>query len=121
MVILVRLFGILIMLIGLLFTINPEFLKQYMSFWNNEKRLKIGGAGAILCGAIFLVAAPECRIVWLITILGIWSVIKGVLLFTISPERIYAYLDWWKGTSVLATRILGIIAIAIGALFIYSA
>jgi len=121
MVMLVRLFGILIVFIGFLFLINTQSFKQYILFWKQGKRLQIGGVVAILFGALFLAAAPQCRIVWVITILGIWSVIKGILLFVLNQKKLYSYIDWWQGTSALVTRILAVIAIVFGALLIYSA
>lgn len=121
MLIFVRLFGIVIVVMGVIFLINPKVLKQYFSFWKQEKRLRIGGIGALLFGVIFLIAASQCRLAWLITALGIWSIIKGVLLLTLDQKKIYAYLDWWVNKSISITRFLGFIALAIGILIIYSA
>ena len=121
MVIFVKLFGIVIVLVGLLFLINPKTLKQYISFWKQEKRLRIGGVLAIPFGIIFLIAAPQCRLAWLITVLGIWSIIKGALLLTLGQKKINVYLDWWLEKPVLAIRFLGLIALAFGVLLIYAA
>lgn len=120
MVILVKLFGVIIVVAGVIFLINPKALKQYISFWKQQKRLQIGGVVAILFGIIFLIAASQCRVAWLITILGIWSIIKGVLLFAVSQKKLYAYLDWWTGKPNSVIRFIGVIALAIGALIIYS-
>ena len=121
MIIFVKLFGIAIVVMGIIFLMNPKALKQYISFWKQEKRLRIGGIGAILFGILFLMAAPQCRLAWLITVLGIWSLIKGVLLLAISQEKIYAYFDRWFDKSISVLRFLGLIALAFGALVIYSA
>ncbi len=121
MVIFVKLFAIVIVLAGLLFLINPKALKQYISFWKQEKRLRIGGIGAIIFGIIFLIAASQCRLAWFIAVLGIWSIIKGVLLLTLGQKKIYVYLDWWLEKPVLATRFLGLIALAFGVLLFYAA
>ncbi len=121
MVIFVKLFGIVIVFVGLLFLINPKALKQYFSFWKQEKRLRIGGVGAALFGIIFLIAASQCRLAWLITVLGIWSVIKGVLLLALAQKKINAYLDWWLNRPVSVTRFLGLIALVFGVLIIYAA
>ncbi|MGB2630295.1 MAG: hypothetical protein WBD24_06790 [Candidatus Omnitrophota bacterium] len=117
----VKLFGIVIVVVGIIFLMNPKTLKQYMSFWKQEKRLRIGGIVAILFGAIFLIAASQCRLAWLITILGIWAIIKGVLLLTLSQKKIYAFLDWWVERPISGIRFLGLIALAFGALVFYSA
>ena len=121
MVILVRLLGVAIVVMGVIFLVNLKAIKQYMLYWKEEKRLKVGGMVAIVFGVIFLMAASQCRLTGLITVFGIWSIIKGVLLLTLSQKKIYAYLDWWSSRPVSAMRFLGLIALAFGALLIYSA
>ena len=121
MTIFVKFLGIVIVVMGIIFLINTKGLRQYILFWKQEKRLQIGGIIAIIFGIFFLIAAPQCRLTWLITVFGIWSIIKGVLLLTLSQKKIYAYLDRWLNKSISVTRFLGLVALAFGALLIYSA
>lgn len=121
MLIFVKLFGAVIACMGIIFLINPKTLKQYISFWKQAKRLQTGGIISILFGAILLIAAPQCKLTGFITVLGIWSIIKGVLLLTLNKKKIYTYLDWWLNKPTLSTRSLGFIALAFGVLLIYSA
>ena len=121
MLMFVKLFGIVVVAVGIIFLMDPKAFKQYLSFWKQEKRLRIGGIVAILFGIIFLIAASRCRLAWLITILGIWAIIKGVLLLTLIPKKIYACIDWWIEKPISGMRFLGLIALAFGALIFYSA
>jgi uncharacterized membrane protein HdeD (DUF308 family) len=121
MVTFVKFFGIAIALTGLIFLINPMALKQYISFWKKERRIRAGGVLTIPVGIIFLIAAPRCRLAGLITILGIWSIIKGVLLLTLRQRKINAYLNWWLNRPDSAASFLGIIALAFGVLIVYGA
>ena len=121
MLIFVKLFGVVIACMGIIFLINPKAFKQYISFWKQEKRLRIGGILTIPFGIIFLIAAPQCRLTGLITVLGIWCIIKGALLLTLGQKKINVYLDWWLEKPVLATRFLGLIALAFGVLLFYAA
>jgi len=121
MVLFVKLFGVAIVVMGIIFLQNPKALNQYLSFWKEDKRLRMGAILALLFGVIFLMAASECRLTLLINILGIWSIIKGVLLLTLAKKKIYAYLDWWLDKPVSTTRILSGIVLAFGILLIYSA
>ena len=121
MILLVKLFGVIVVCMGIIFLINPAFLRQYISFWKQEKRLRIGGIVSLVFGIVFLIAASQCRLAWLIAVLGIWAIIKGVLLLTIGQEKIIAYIDWWLGRPVSTIRFLGLIALAFGALIFYSA
>jgi len=120
MTVLVKLFGIFALIFGIAIAIKPLIINKYFSFCKKGNYLKIGGIIAILVGIIFLIAAPGCRLAWLITILGIWSIIKGILLLVVSREKLFAYLDWWQSKPSSALRILGVITIIIGGLLIYS-
>ncbi len=121
MLIFVKLFGVVIACMGIIFLINPKAFKQYISFWKQEKRIRVGGVLTIPFGIIFLIAAPQCRLTGLITVLGIWCIIKAVLLLTLRQKKINAYLDWWLNKPVSPTRFLGLIALAFGVLIIYAA
>jgi len=121
MLIFVKLFGVVIACMGIIFLINPKALKQYISFWKQGKRLRMGGIISIPFGIVLLIAAPQCRLTGFITVLGIWSIIKGVLLLTLSQKKMNAYLDWWLKKPILVIRFLFIIMLAFGLLLIYSA
>ena len=120
MAILVRLLGIAIVVVGVVFLVSPKLLKQYIAFWRGQKRLYIGGILSLLFGIIFLLAASQCKLAGVIIIFGIWGIVKGVLLFALGQKRLNAYLDWWLKRSPSVTRLLGLITLAIGALIIYS-
>ena len=63
MVIFVKLFGVVVVVMGIIFSINPKAFKQYISFWKQGKRLQIGGVVAIIFGIIFLIAA-SLAVIW---------------------------------------------------------
>jgi len=121
MLIYVKIYGVVVAVVGIIFLMNPKALKQYISFWKGGKRLQLGGIITLLLGIIFLIAASQCRLAWLITVLGIWFIIKGVLLFTLSQKEKYAYLDWWLDRPISATRFLRLFILALGVLIICSA
>ncbi|MFH1594511.1 MAG: hypothetical protein ABID09_07430 [Candidatus Omnitrophota bacterium] len=121
MVLFVRLFGIVVVIMGIIFLRDPKALGQYVSFWKQKKRLQAGGILATLFGIVFLIAAPVCRLTSLITVLGIWSIIKGVLLLTLGQKKLNAYIDWWLKKPVSWARSIGILALAFGILLIYAA
>ena len=106
---------------GVIFLINPKTFKQYISFWKKEKRLKIGGIVAILFGSIFLMAASQCRIAGIITVLGLWSIIKGIFLLILNQKKLFTCFDWWLNKPMSTIRFLGLIALFLGVLLIYSA
>ncbi|MFH1996892.1 MAG: hypothetical protein ABIJ27_07885 [Candidatus Omnitrophota bacterium] len=117
----ILLFGAAIAIMGIVFLKDQKALEKYIMFWKKEKRLRVGGVFAILIGVVFLIVAPECRLSGLVTFFGLWSIIKGVLLLTLSEKKMFVYLDWWLNKPVLKIRFIGILAIIIGALFMYAA
>ena len=87
MLIVVRVVGVLIVGMGVAFLLKPKLYKQYVAFWQPGKRLYLGAILAILIGVIFLLAATQCRLVGFIVALGIISLAKGIMLFTLGREK----------------------------------
>lgn len=121
MLIFVKILGIFFICAGVIFFVSPTFLKQYIAFWKDKKRLQIGGFVAILFGIAFLLSASACRISWLFIVLGIWSIVKGLLLLIVNEKKTHAYIDWWSNKPVSIIRFLGLLTVAVGILVLYAA
>jgi hypothetical protein len=121
MAIIIKILGAAVVVLGIVFTLKPKAVKKYISFWKEKKHIKLGGLLAGIFGIIFLIAAPQCRLPWVINVFGIWSIIKGVLLYALSQKKINTYLGWWLNKPNAAMSGLGLAAIAFGALLMYSA
>ncbi|MFC1624530.1 hypothetical protein ACFL28_04385 [Candidatus Omnitrophota bacterium] len=120
MLLLVKLLGIVIVVMGVIFLLSPKMLKRYISFWKQGKRLRIGGIINILFAIVFLRVASQCRLRGVITTLGIWSLIKGLALSTRGLEKAKSMLLWWDKRPPLAIRLIALLCIGIGALILYS-
>jgi len=121
MLILVKLIGIVIVCFGLIFLLKPQTMKNYMSFWVTGKRIYMGALINILIGIVFLLGASQCRLVGFIIAVGIMSLLKGIILFISGPERLKSMLRFWSEKPAAVVRLMALIAIAFGALLIYSA
>ena len=121
MVMVVRILGVAIIVLGLVFIVKPLVLRAYLTFWREKKRIRFGAAIAGVVGIVLLVAAPQCRWTWLIIVFGIWSLIKGVLLLVLSQQKINAYLDWWLNRPTKVLGPLGLLAMVFGALLVCAA
>jgi hypothetical protein len=121
MLILVRLIGIFVVGAGVIFLLSPKTMRQFMAFCGKGRELYIAGILRILIGVIFLLAASQSRIAWVIVTLGILALIGGVTFFILGLERVKTMLSWWHVRSLLVLRILALLAIAVGALILYSA
>ena len=121
MVIIIKLLGMAVSVLGVIFATNSDAVKKYILFWKDDKKIKMGGVIAIALGILFLMAASSCSVTWLINLFGIWSIVKGVLLLTLKKKKLNSYLEWWLERPVKITRLLGAVALIFGILLIYSA
>ncbi|MBA7630634.1 hypothetical protein ES703_38158 [subsurface metagenome] len=121
MIILIRVLGVVIVGMGVAFLLRPKLYRQYVAFWQPGKRLYLGAILSLLIGVILLLAATQCRLIGFVLALGILCLVKGVMLFTLGREKMKSMLKWYQGRSLLVLRLVALIAIAFGALLIYSA
>ena len=120
MIMLVRVLGVVIVGMGVAFLLKPKLYKQYVAFWQPGKRLYLGAILSLLIGVILLLAATQCRLVGFILALGILCLAKGVMLM-LRQEKMKSVLKWYQARSLLVLRLIALIAIAFGALLLYSA
>jgi len=119
--ILVRLVGIIVAAIGVVVLLNPKTIKQWMAFCEKGVRPYVMGTLRILVGIVFLLAAPQSRVVWVIVTVGILALLGGITFFILGLERVKSMLRWWHGRSLPVLRLIGLLAIVIGLLILYSA
>ncbi len=119
--IIIRSLGIVIVVVGIVYLLRPDIMKWLIEFFKQGKRMYFAGLIRFALGIVFLVAASDCRYFWVIFAFGILFLIGGVLIFILGPEKLKRILDWYQKQSVLLLRVLAVIALAIGAIIIYSA
>ena len=120
MLVLVKVVGIIMVALGIIFLLSPKTMRQFMAFCGKGRELYIAGILRILIGVIFLLAASQSRIAWVIVTVGILALIGGVTFFILGLERVKTMLSWWHGRSLLVLRLVALIPIAIGVLILYS-
>ncbi len=120
MVGLVTLAGIMMVAVGAIYLVKPVLMKKVMRFWTKGARIYLGGILSLLFGVIFLITATECALTWFIVLLGILSLIKGVLLFVLGPKKILPLVERLTKGPQSALRVFAIVAIAMGVLLIYA-
>ena len=121
MTVLVWIVGWLAFFEGILFLVRPDFLKPVLQFFRKGKRLYLVSLVRIILAVIFFLAAQQCRIPWVIILFGVIMLISGILGFVMKLETAKDMLSWWEEKSPTTIRIIGLIALAIGAIIIYSA
>jgi uncharacterized protein YjeT (DUF2065 family) len=119
--IVVKIAGIFFVLIGILYLLKPGILKGLMEFFKQGKRIYFAGLIRFVLAVVFLLAARECDITWVIVVFGILFMLSGLLVFTLGARRLKSLLEWWQKQPFLLLRLVGLIALAIGAVIIYAA
>ena len=117
----VKIVGIVIVAVGVVYLLKPDVMKWLIEFFKQGKRIYFAGLIRLALAVIFLLGARECDITWVIVVFGILFLIGGVLIFILGPEKIRRILDWYQKQSALLLRVIAVIALAIGAVIIYSA
>jgi len=120
MLIAVKLVGILIVVMGIMFLLSPRLLKQYIAYLGKGKRIYLLGILRLVMGVIFVLVAAQCKWNGVITTLGILTLIGGILIFALGLEKVKSMLNWYDRRSALTLRFFGLIALALGALILYS-
>ncbi len=119
--IVVKIVGIVVVFIGIVYLLKPGVLKSFIGFFKKGKRIYFVALIRFVLAVIFLLAANQCKIPWVIIVFGILFMISGLLIFILRAERLKSILDWWQRQSSLLLRFMGLIALAVGAAIIYSA
>lgn len=119
--IIIRSLGIVIVVVGIVYLLRPDVMKWLMEFFKHGKRIYLAGLLRLALAVIFLLGARECKHFWVILAFGILFLIGGVLIFILGPQKLRRILDWYQKQSALLLRVIAVIALAIGAIIIYSA
>jgi len=120
MLILIKLLGVIIMAFGIIYLVNPDVMRKYITFWAKGRRIYIGGALSVLISIILLLAASRCKLVWFVILVGLTSLAKGIILLMSGPKKWVSTINWWAGRSSGALRFLGLLVLAIGVALLYS-
>jgi uncharacterized membrane protein HdeD (DUF308 family) len=117
----IQVLGIVIVAAGIVYLLKPDVMKWLMEFFKRGRRIYLAGLIRLALGIVFLLAARECDITWVIVTFGILFLVSGILIFMLGAKRARSVIEWWQKQPVLVLRVLALIASAIGAVIIYSA
>jgi uncharacterized protein YjeT (DUF2065 family) len=121
MEIIVKIVGIGIVLIGIVYLLKPGVLKRLMEFIKKGKRVYFAAVIRFILAIIFLLGAGECYQQWIIATFGILFLISGLLIIILGPERIRQIFEWYQNQPIVIFRVIAVIVLACGAVIVYSA
>ncbi len=118
---LVRLIGLIAAVAGVVFIAKIKTLKQLLAFWDEGKRVYVLGGIRILVGLILLLSALQCRIVWIVFVVGLLAIISGATIFVFGAEKSKEVIKAWQEKPDKTLRSISLIVVAIGLVLLYSA
>jgi hypothetical protein len=119
--IVVKVIGIVIIFAALVYLLKPDVMKRIIEFFKQGRRMYFAGLIRFALAVVFLLAASDCKMPWVIIVFGILLIIGGLLIFILGPEKVRSMLEWWQKQSVVLLRVVALIGLAFGAIIIYSA
>jgi len=119
--IVVRIIGIIFIIVGLVFILQPNIMKSMLNFFKQGRRLYFAGLIRFALAVVFLLAARECGITWVIAAFGILFLISGLLIFMLGLDRLKSIIEWWQRQPFLLLRVIALLTLLFGAIIIYSA
>ncbi len=117
----IKIIGVGIAFMGILYLIKPDVMKKVIEFFKKGKRVYLTAILRFALAVIFLVGANSCRNFWGIFAFGIVFIISGLLIFILRAEKTKAILNWYSKQPNLILRFLGLITSAFGLLIFYFA
>ncbi|MBN1123863.1 MAG: hypothetical protein JXA82_02570 [Sedimentisphaerales bacterium] len=113
--------GLAVLAWGIVFLIKPNISKRMIRFWAFSRLILFGAVIKLGVGILFLVAATQCNMPWLIVLFGLIACLQGILFLAMQQKKRKAVMEWLLSRSPLMHRILGLVSIAIGAAIAYGA
>jgi len=117
----IKIIGIVFVAIAIVLLVKPDVTKRLIEFFAKGSRIYLAGLVRLALGVVFLLAARECDITWLIAAFGVLFLIAGLLIFMLGPEKTRRFLDWYHRQSLVLLRLMAVIPLALGAVIIYAA
>lgn len=121
MPLLVKILGIVLIALAILFLIRPKTIKQLLEFFMEGKIIYFGGVIRLIIGVFFLLAASECKFPTIMIVLGILMLASGILIFLLGLERSRSFVRVVSEKSELVHRVLALAPLIIGILLVYAA
>lgn len=119
--IIIRIIGIVIVFITIVYLAKPDIMKRLMEFFKQGRRMYLAALLRFVLAIVFLLGANECNLPWVIIALGILFIVSGLLILILGLEKIRTILEWYQEQSAMVLRLVAAITLAIGAIVIYSA
>jgi ABC-type bacteriocin/lantibiotic exporter with double-glycine peptidase domain len=117
----VKIIGIVLVAIAIIFLIKPDIMKHLIEFFKKGSRIYLAALIRLALAVVFLLSARECDLTWVIVVFGVIFLIAGLLIFMLGAEKTRRFLEWYQKQSLVLLRVIAVIPLAMGAIIIYAA
>ena len=118
--VLVSLVGFAVAAIGLLGVAAPTYVTRLLSSWRIFTSFPVTFVLRIVFGAIFVVAAPGCRLPMLVSLIGFLEFGGAALLLGFGAARLDRFVEWWLERPSSFVRYWCLGAFAFGVVVVYA-
>ena len=120
MLFITKLIGLLISGLGLVFILEPSLYVKFVESALESKRVHITGIAKVVCGLIFVIAAPMTQLAGFIGFLGLLSIVSGVVIFLFGENKVYPIIKWWEERPIVIKKAFGLLVFLIGAIIVFN-
>jgi len=116
MAIFVSVFGLFMVVVGIIGVAVPAKLIALVARWRAPALLRSAVVLRLALGVRFLIAAPYCRAPGVVRVIGVVAVVAALVLLAMGPVRFGRFMTWWIEKPPSFMRLLSLIAIPFGLL-----
>ena len=116
MVLIVKLVSIALIVYGCVLLLRTSLVKKILEYMKEKNRPLIASAIKAVLGVIFLIAAHECRVPWVIFFVGALALLSGIAAFLVKKEAVIKVIDWAEKKASHNKYLIGAIILFWGAL-----
>ena len=114
MVVIVKIISLALVIFGCLVVLRPGTLKQIIEKAKEGNKMYIAGALKAVIGIIFVIAAPNCAVAWVIRFFGALALFGGLMCFILKRSFIVSIMDWVERQPARFTYYYGIFVVLLG-------
>jgi uncharacterized protein YjeT (DUF2065 family) len=117
----IKVIGTVIVVMGLVYLIKPQILKEIMRFFAKGGRLYLAALVRFALAIVFFLGARHCGIRWVIVMFGLIFLLSGLLIFMLGLQRARGIINWYQKQPIVIFRIMAIVVLIVGLIILYSA
>ena len=116
MVILAKVVGMLITIMGLAIFASPQFTQKIFGFFKEGTRIYLAGVVRGVVGFILLIGASQSEVPLAAIALGLMFIMSGIVVFAADLDKLKDFIESYSQMPALVLRLLGLVAASFGIL-----